>query len=472
MNRPAHRPGSRTRHSGRRQHGLSLVELMVAMTVGLFLTAGILSLFIGTKQSYRTNEALAVVQEDGRYQLERLATDLRQAGSLGCQRTLKLQEELPDAGTTDRLMHDRLSIKNTLELTDDDNDPGTATEALYWWLYNFSEQPPVEGFAGTGTGFETDRDLPGGLTESALFGELNLDEAIDEYDVIVTRRAAGPGIPIIKHGENDDDTPEDAPLIIPSSANISVGDIAIASTCEYATVFQVTDITEDLPCSGLSTIQHEIVTDCDTDADGNAAFTCPDPVNKGASLGFRYANDVDFASSCPTTSELEQAIDDTIGTLYRAQVGIYHVRNNPEGIPTIYFKDNLGNSQQLITGVYGLQAQFGLNGRAASCDSSGNAPDLEAYYEANNAEIGNWAEVNAIKLSLLLGSSDEGLANVVEEPLSLAFPGAGDDGVFAAGDLSDADDRRRLYQVFTSKVFLRNKLPCLRRDQWNPASGS
>ena len=48
------------------ERGMTLVELMVAMTIGLFLTAGIISLFTVTKQSYRAAEAMSRLQENGR----------------------------------------------------------------------------------------------------------------------------------------------------------------------------------------------------------------------------------------------------------------------------------------------------------------------------------------------------------------------------------------------------------------------
>lgn len=62
------------------QRGFTLVELMVAMTVGLFISAGVISLFIGTKQSYRTNEGIARLQENGRFAIDYLSRDVRQAG--------------------------------------------------------------------------------------------------------------------------------------------------------------------------------------------------------------------------------------------------------------------------------------------------------------------------------------------------------------------------------------------------------
>ncbi|MEY6434098.1 PilW family protein [Thioalkalicoccus limnaeus] len=68
----------------RRQRGLSLVEIMVALFVGLFLTAGILQIFAGTRQTYRFEEALSRIQENGRFALETIARDARMAGFAGC----------------------------------------------------------------------------------------------------------------------------------------------------------------------------------------------------------------------------------------------------------------------------------------------------------------------------------------------------------------------------------------------------
>ncbi|WP_019625999.1 PilW family protein [Thioalkalivibrio sp. ALJT] len=64
--------------------GLTLVELMVAMLIGLLLIGGTISIFISTQQTYRTQEAMSRVQESGRFAIERIARDAREAGYLGC----------------------------------------------------------------------------------------------------------------------------------------------------------------------------------------------------------------------------------------------------------------------------------------------------------------------------------------------------------------------------------------------------
>lgn len=64
-----------------RQQGLSLIELMVAMGLGLLLVFGIGTIYVGSKQTYRMQEANARVQETGRFALEAIGRSLRQAGA-------------------------------------------------------------------------------------------------------------------------------------------------------------------------------------------------------------------------------------------------------------------------------------------------------------------------------------------------------------------------------------------------------
>jgi len=66
-----------------RQQGLSIIELMIALLLGLLLMGGVLQLFLSSKRTYQTNAALSQVQESGRFALEFLAFDLRNAGYRG-----------------------------------------------------------------------------------------------------------------------------------------------------------------------------------------------------------------------------------------------------------------------------------------------------------------------------------------------------------------------------------------------------
>lgn len=66
------------------QRGVSLVEIMVALALGLILVLGVVQLFTSSKQTYRVQEAAAKLQEDGRYILTRMSQELRMAGMFGC----------------------------------------------------------------------------------------------------------------------------------------------------------------------------------------------------------------------------------------------------------------------------------------------------------------------------------------------------------------------------------------------------
>lgn len=66
------------------QVGFSLVELMIALVLGLLVIGGATAVFLSNKQSYRSSQSLNQVQENSRIAFELLARDLRQAGLTGC----------------------------------------------------------------------------------------------------------------------------------------------------------------------------------------------------------------------------------------------------------------------------------------------------------------------------------------------------------------------------------------------------
>ena len=67
----------------RRQRGLTLIELMIAMLLSLLLLAGVLYIFSASSQANRTNMALSRVAETGRFGLDFIAFDIRNAGYKG-----------------------------------------------------------------------------------------------------------------------------------------------------------------------------------------------------------------------------------------------------------------------------------------------------------------------------------------------------------------------------------------------------
>jgi type IV pilus assembly protein PilW len=85
------------RTSPRRSSGVTLVELMVSMVLGLIVIGGALSVVLANRQSYRTNEGLSQVQESARTAFELLARDIREAGATGCDNTGRVANVLDPA---------------------------------------------------------------------------------------------------------------------------------------------------------------------------------------------------------------------------------------------------------------------------------------------------------------------------------------------------------------------------------------
>src|SRR6056297_2680692 len=80
--------------------GFSLIEMMVAITLGLLLTAGMIQLFDSTKVTFRSNDALARVQENGRFTLELLKREFRHLGADGfCAGRLNIRNHLDRSGS-------------------------------------------------------------------------------------------------------------------------------------------------------------------------------------------------------------------------------------------------------------------------------------------------------------------------------------------------------------------------------------
>ncbi len=65
------------------QSGLGLVEIMVALAIGIFLVMGLMQMLITSKQSYQSTNHLSQLQEDGRVATHLVVTDLKRAGYMG-----------------------------------------------------------------------------------------------------------------------------------------------------------------------------------------------------------------------------------------------------------------------------------------------------------------------------------------------------------------------------------------------------
>ncbi|WP_152208337.1 PilW family protein [Marinobacter changyiensis] len=84
----------------KKQRGLSIVELMIALLLASLLTAGLVQIFTSNSQTSRVNESSARVQESGRLASDIMARVIRNAAYFGCTNQVRINIMLK-AGSVD-----------------------------------------------------------------------------------------------------------------------------------------------------------------------------------------------------------------------------------------------------------------------------------------------------------------------------------------------------------------------------------
>ena len=180
-----------------RQKGISLVELMISITIGLILMTGVVQLFLSSRTTFSTQQALARVQESGRLAMEFLSEDIRMAGYMGC-------------------MSRNLNFSNTLNSASD-------------LAYNFSVG--IEGLNDVGA------TVPAGYPANIVEGT----------DVLVVRGGTGNGVDVVAANNNSELFVENTGVSASCAGSLSglcAQDILVVSDCSKARVFQISDLTE------------------------------------------------------------------------------------------------------------------------------------------------------------------------------------------------------------------------------------
>jgi type IV pilus assembly protein PilW len=75
--------------------GFSLVELLLALAVGLILILGVSQVAISSRATHASQQAAMLLQDDARFVLGKLVQDIRQAGMFGCLATAFIDNAPP-----------------------------------------------------------------------------------------------------------------------------------------------------------------------------------------------------------------------------------------------------------------------------------------------------------------------------------------------------------------------------------------
>lgn len=191
----------------KRQKGLTLIELMIALVLGLLLVAGVIQIFVANKQTYRVTDAHSRLQDNARFALEILSRDIRSAGYSGCRAIERMNvNQIADAPVPAAMSVDTIIT-------------GSEADTTSTW------SPALPGALGT---------VVGGT------------------DVITLQRGTGCGATLTG---NIGSSNGNVQIVAPNSCNISAGDILMIADCEDAHIFRATSISN--PSGGTSqTIPH------------------------------------------------------------------------------------------------------------------------------------------------------------------------------------------------------------------------
>lgn len=143
---------NRTRLLRKAQTGLSLVELMVGLALGLVLMVGVLQVFLASRQTYASNEAMSRLQENGRFALELIAANIRLAGYTDPR--ARLEKGLSIAPIAEPDCDNQTGFAGTNATACSSNGNGSASDSL-----GIALQPPLaEGIRRDCLGNDVDDD--------------------------------------------------------------------------------------------------------------------------------------------------------------------------------------------------------------------------------------------------------------------------------------------------------------------------
>lgn len=287
--------------------GFSLIELLIAMTLGLILLTGMIAVFSGNKRSADLNSAMANLQENARFALSALSRDVRLSGYQGCLDPMQgyiyvnsAQSPVVQQGwTPDGQPEFNLLLTSTT---------GAVVQDSATWVPAISGDftPPVVNAA-----------VPGTHALSVQFG-LQRDSAITG--------------PIAIGGISNPNGPIETAV----NLGLQAGDLAIIANCDKADLFTVSAAA---PSGDGQILQHAA------------------PLNTTGSLSYRSYGD-------PRNLPLTRVIPFRSQVYYIGDTGL--VNDSGDSIRALYqqsypYNDPLNPPVELAQGVENMRLSFGMN---------------------------------------------------------------------------------------------------------------
>jgi type IV pilus assembly protein PilW len=355
-----------------RQSGVTLVELMISLLLGLLLTVAIVQVFVGNRVSYAFNDGLSRIQENARFSLDHIAYLTRMAGYKGC--------------LSDVAIYSNLNAPTQFDFAIDLENGVQGHEAV-----------------GTGEGEVFVVGAPAGWLPALTAPVTGLPVA--GSDVLIVRSVSSIANTLVSPFA-------DSEKVFVSTPNDFVpGDILVASDCQKASIFQATDVVTG---AGANVVHSQ----AGTLVPGNVAST--------------WGGEQDYGLG----SEVS-----------RLQAHVFYVGVGANGRPALFqlrLQSGAATSyvpEALAEDIDTMQVRYGID-----IDNDGA---INSWETADVVDAGdNWLNVLSVEVTLLARSTEEYGQEVDTATYTLG-----------GGTRFNPQDDRRLRQVFSTTIGLRNRLP-------------
>ncbi|KAF1016366.1 MAG: hypothetical protein GAK31_01864 [Stenotrophomonas maltophilia] len=377
-----------------RIRGLSLIELMIAMVIGLVLMLAVVQIFIASRAASQLSEGAARTQENARFALDFLQRDLRMAGHFGC-------------------VNDQAHVvKNT-------NDIGYNLGVTAGSGNPLDFTVPVQGYEAEGTGPKATMQL-GGTWKVALSVPASIADLkpapLPGSDILVLRLLSPEGAVVV--GNSIDGTKTTLTVSDAGMARLKAG---VAGT---PAVFALADCSRADLFNGTVAGNTVVVDKVDL---GNYS------VNNAMTMLYRADG---LAYYVARNSSQEPA-------LFRA-------RANTAG--------GYNDGEELVEGIESLQLLYGLDATpniSLATPPSGNIIDQRTASDVSTATdataVAQWRRVGMVQVGLLARKPQPANAQAVDKAANYL-------GVLGVTITSAAQDDRRHRGTYEVSVALRNRL--------------
>ncbi len=217
--------------STKHQMGVGLVELMITVTIGLVIMAGVLQLYASSTRTAYTAQGASRIQENMRYAMTRLGDDIASAGNMGCfsfaavgAPEVKSDGELT-LGTNnfaiDKSIHNLLADRLVIQV----NPSSTGTTLVV-------DENGAAAAANDTIWNDFENSFLSGENNNSFDG----DDILNDTDTLIIKSIdAAAAISILA-------TPNSTSFQLENINNLSNGDTVFASDCDNAYVFALDDV--------------------------------------------------------------------------------------------------------------------------------------------------------------------------------------------------------------------------------------